>query len=91
MAHIKQQIDLVRYELHLFKYAPQSGEEIIDRSQAYYVIRAAQEKEELQQVGDALDVEITKAEKEIRGLTHTLRVLNEQNEKYEDINECTGI
>ena len=54
----------------------------MDRTQAYYVIRAAQEKEELQQIGDALDLEIVKSEKEIRGLVNTLQVLNVQNEKY---------
>lgn len=70
-----------KYELHLFRYAPQ-GEEGGEKSQAYYVIRAAQEKEELQQIGDALDMEIAKSEKEVRGLVNTLKVLNAQNEKY---------
>lgn len=69
-----------KYELHLFRYAPQ-GEELGEKSQAYYVIKAAQEKEELQQMGDALDMEIAKAEKELRGLINTLKVLNSQNEK----------
>lgn len=66
----------------LFRYAPQAEEVGADRTQAYYVIRAAQEKEELQQIGDALDLEIVKSEKEIRGLMNTLQVLNAQNEKY---------
>ena len=47
-----------------------------------YFIQAAQEKEELQREGDDLDARIRKAEKEIRALENTLRLMNSRNETY---------
>lgn len=69
-----------RYELLMVAMAPPEGEE--EKSQAYYVIRAAQEKEDLQRHGDELDARIRKSEKEIQALENTLRVLNSRNETY---------
>ncbi|KAJ3120103.1 Coiled-coil domain-containing protein 39, partial [Nowakowskiella sp. JEL0407] len=76
-----------RYEILMTQFAPPedgededgSGEE---RTQAFYVIKAAQEREELQREGDELDAKIRKAEKEIKALENTLIMMNDRNEEY---------
>jgi len=48
-------------------------------SQVYYLIRAAQKKDELQREGDELDRQISLKEKEVRAMTKTLAHLRQQN------------
>ena len=70
-----------RYEILMSQFSSgETGEE--DKSQAYYVVKAAQDREKLQREGDELDAEIRKAEKEIKALENTLRLLNDRNEDY---------
>ena len=57
-----------------------SGEE--QHSQAYYVIQAAQKREELVRKGDEYDHKIRIAEKEIRALQTTLDHLNARNKAF---------
>ena len=53
-----------------------------EHTQAYYVIKAAQEREELQRQGDELDQQIQKSEREIRALEKTLGHLFAKNAGY---------
>ena len=52
------------------------------KSQAYYLIQAAQKREELQRVGDELDQEIRRREREMRALEATLSHVNSRNSQY---------
>ncbi|NWV35501.1 CCD39 protein, partial [Grantiella picta] len=71
-----------RYEIFTLSMMPPEGEE--QKSQAYYVIKAAQEKEALQQEGDDLDAKICKAEKEIIAMENSLCVLKNWNRSYKN-------
>ncbi|KAF8063069.1 CCDC39 [Scenedesmus sp. PABB004] len=55
---------------------PDGGE---PRSQAYYIIKAAQEREGLQVAGDALDAKITQSEAEVAMLHSTLAQMQATN------------
>jgi chromosome segregation ATPase len=54
------------------------------QSQSYYIIVAAQKREELQRRGDELDAVIRKSEREIRALQLTLDHLNARNTAFRE-------
>lgn len=55
-----------------------------EHSQAYYVIKASQEREELQRKGDDLNAKILKSEKELKALDNTHQHLKNRNSNYRD-------
>jgi len=61
-----------------------SGDDDENKSQAYYIVKVAQEREELQQRGDALNEDIKKSEKEIFLLQKTLQHLTVKNQEFRD-------
>ncbi|NWW33999.1 CCD39 protein, partial [Panurus biarmicus] len=71
-----------RYEIVTLSMMPPEGEEM--KSQAYYAIKAAQEKEALQQEGDDLDAKICKAQKEITAMENSLYVVKSWNRNYKN-------
>ncbi|XP_066049642.1 coiled-coil domain-containing protein 39 [Chamaea fasciata] len=71
-----------RYEIFTLSMMPPEGEEM--KSQAYYAIKAAQEKQALQQEGDDLDAKICKAQKEIIAMENSLCVVKNWNKNYKN-------
>ena len=66
-----------KYNIMIQRMKPdEDGEEV---SQAQFLIRAIQEREELQRIGDKLDEEIQKLESHDRGLEHTLSLFKNHN------------
>ena len=53
-----------------------------EKSQAYFIIQAAQKREELQREGDELDGKIRRAEREMKALENTLKHLNDRNTRF---------
>merc|ERR1719201_1728586 len=60
-------------------YLSEGGEQ---KTQSYFIIKAAQRKEELKRVGDSLDSKIQKAAKELRALKKTLKHMLRKNTSF---------
>lgn len=72
-----------RYEILMGQFsAPDAEGDGDEHTQAYYIIKAAQKKENLVKEGDELDKKIKRAEEEVRELENTLRFMNDRNDEY---------
>jgi hypothetical protein len=71
-----------KYEALCARMPAEEGGE--SRSQAYFILKAAQKREELQREGDELDSAIRKAEREVKALSATLGHLTARNSALRD-------
>lgn len=79
--HMKKRYELLMCQLNSYGDEEDNGEE---RTQAYFIIKAAQKKDELHREGDALDKQIRKAEKDVLELENTLKFMLGRNEMYKN-------
>lgn len=74
----------IKFESLVQKKQGSNGMNIYEHSQAYYMIKAGQEKEELQRKEDELDAQIKKSFYDLNALKNTKNHLNNRNTNYRD-------
>ena len=71
-----------KYDVLMTKFALRDGDGEV-HSQAHYIVKAAQEREELYRRGDELAALTAQAEKELRALENTMTALGQSNKDYQ--------
>lgn len=79
-----ERIDQLKKRYEIIIMSMEGNEDGQLKTHAYYVVKHAQEREQLQQRGDELDQAIKKQEREVRALDNTLRMMDGRNNKMKD-------
>lgn len=85
LADRKNRVKNLQIKYQALIQSKQGNVDVFEHSQAYYIIKAAQEKEELERKDDELKAQIAKSEFEYKALLNTLEHLKGRNIKFREL------
>lgn len=85
LADRKNKVKNLQIKYQALIQSKQGNVDVFEHSQAYYIIKAAQEKEELERKDDELKAQIAKSEFEYKALINTLEHLKGRNMKFREL------
>lgn len=85
LADRKNKVKNLQIKYQALIQSKQGNVDMFEHSQAYYIIKAAQEKEELERKDDELKAQIGKSEFELKALMNTLEHLKGRNVKFREL------
>jgi hypothetical protein len=85
LADRKNKVKNLQIKYQSLIQSKQGNVDVFEHSQAYYIIKAAQEREELERMDDEIKAKIAKSEFEYKALINTLEHLKNRNVKFREL------